>query len=358
MTSITDEDLNDSFDDDDEDEDEQRAKRKRNRYWIKANELVRIQHSTWLDVENGDRWALRRPIAQKICDLGNLYRKTTREQTIWLFGENVDTEERYFHFMKYKTRFSKEYIRDQIRKLNHAFKELEMKGSMIFVTLTIDSSKFLSIWEGYKASQKKVNILLTYLRKSWGVLFRYVKIAEIQEKNTYNIHYHIAISVKGTVYDYNQIEFDKIKDQITTVWNRQRIGFSKVQLVKETKKNGLRNYMLKYMLKSLKSDSENEISLNSAILWALNSRVFSFSNIQKWRERMDLITAERGKNNSNWALDRDPETENIVWEYGGVVYSDQIGYLEGLYAEKDIDPSILELIYKMFFGRRYKKDGG
>jgi len=356
MTSITDEDLNDSFDD--EDDDEQQIKRKRNRYWVKANEFTKIEHSTWLDVENGDRWAFRRPIAQKICDLGNLYRKTTREQTIWLWGENIDTGERYFHFMKYKTRFSKEYIRDQIRKLNHAFKELEIKGSMIFITLTIDSSKFRSIWQGYKVSQKKVNILLTYLRKTWGVLFRYVKISEIQEKNTYNIHYHIAMSVKGTGYDYNQIEFDKISDQIKSVWNRQKIGFSDVKLVKETKKNGLRNYMLKYMLKSLKSDSENEISLNSAILWALNSRIFSFSNIQRWRERMDLITAEGDKNNSNWALDLDPEAEKIIWEYGGVVYSDQIGNLDGLYAEKDIDPSILELLYKMFFGREYKKDGG
>ena len=73
---------------------------------------------------------------------------------------------------------------------------------------------------------------------------------------------------------------------------------------------------------------------------------------------MDLITAFGGKNNSNSALDFDSEAEKIIWEYGGVMYSDQIGYLQGLYAEKDIDPSILELLYKMFFGREYKKDGG
>lgn len=355
MTSIIDENINDSIDI--ENEDGQR-KRKRSYYWLKANELTKIEHSTWLDVENGDRWEFRRPIAQKITDLGNVYRKTTREQSIWLFGENIDTGARYFHVMKYKTRFSKEYVRDQIRKLNHAFKELEIKGSMIFITLTIDSSKFNSIYQGYKASQKKVNILLTYLRKTWGVLFRYVKVSEIQEENTFNIHYHIAMSVKGTGYDYNRIEYKKIKKQIKAVWNRQKIGFSKVKLVKESKKNGLRNYMLKYMLKSLKTDTGNEITLNSAILWALNSRIFSFSNIQKWRKNMDLITAESGKNNSNSALDPDPQTENIVWEYGGVLYSDQIGYLEGLYSEKDIEPSILELLYRMIFGRKYKKDNG
>jgi len=337
--------------------------RQRNRHFIEAHELTKVWHSLreWqIDLfGQGDRFFPRRVISDSIVGHARSYKIETKDSTIWLWGESV--KGRFFYFIPYYHRFRKEYVREQIIKLNHAFRELRISGSMIFITLTIDPSLFYSIWEGYKESQRYANRLLTYLRKNLnlflngirnkkGSLFRYVRVAEIQERNTKNIHFHIAMSIRDINEDWedwNERYFNKIRDIVKSEW---KIGFSDIKLVRENKKHGLRNYMLKYLEKSLRMDED--INENNAILWALNARIFSFSNIEKWKKENDLITAESGKNNSNWAMEADNE---IIWEYAGVLKSIDIGHREGLYHESELTIEILEILYKIRFAKPAKK---
>jgi len=336
--TITIEDINDSFSTENE------PKRLRNQHFVNANALAKQYHSLIYE-GNFDRFTVRRDISKEIVDQAKDYAISTKESVIWLYGQ--DGKNRFHYFIPYFHRFRKEYIKRQIIKLNYAFRDLEIKHTMIFVTLTIDPSLFYSIYQGYVITQREVNKLLTYLRKKYSHLFRYVKVSEIQEKNTKNIHYHIAMSVRGGI-DWNIKDFDKIESIIKTQW---KIGFSDVKLVTESKKNGLKHYMLKYLEKSLQLE-DNEINENNAILWALNSRIFSFSNIKKWREANDLMYAEGVKNNSTERIMADSE---IVWEYEGTFQSIDIGYLRGLYSESQLSEGILEILYRRRFSLKTTK---
>lgn len=322
-------------------------KRKRNHWYVKSHELTKQYHPLIFDAINNnfDRFFIRRQISQEIVWNAFNYHQSAKDKIIWLSG--IDQKgEKYHFFIPYSERFQREYIQQQIKKLNKAWKDLDMdRGkSIIFCTLTIDPSRYFSIYESFKKSQKNVNSLLTLIRKRFGHIFRYVKVCEIQEKNTKNIHYHLAMNFNTDVYLHNEVIFNDVVNLIKNYW---KIGFSDIKLVRESKKNGLKHYMLKYLLKSLSSNGE--ISENNAILWALNSRVFSFSNIRKWRYENDLITVEDGKNNSNGF--EDPEN-SIIWQYEGLIDHERIGISLGLFLEKELQPDVLEILYRI----RYKNN--
>ncbi|MEM3265549.1 MAG: hypothetical protein QXH07_06300 [Thermoplasmata archaeon] len=324
-------------------EDNKTFGRKRNRWFREANELTRVYHTLIYQAEGSlyDRFFKRREISQDIVFCARNYHEAVQNRYIWLKGEK-DNGERYHYFIEYTERFQKKYIKQQIIKLNRAFKGLEIKKNMFFVTLTIDPSLFYSIYDSYKESQKNVNSLLTLLRKRYGSTFRYIKVAEIQEENTKNIHYHLVISLRSDVMEWNIVSEKEFREIIKKYW---KIGFSDIQLVKETKKNGLKHYVMKYLFKSMLSKT-NSISENHAILWALNARIFSFTNIKRWREQNDLITAEGGKNNSNEELDPD---DNIIWEYMGLVDHQNLGIMPGLYAEKNLSAEVLTFLYNSMY---------
>jgi len=352
-------------------------KRKRNRYWIQANSITK--ETFWPDYAYGDRYFYRRQGAKEIVELANIYHKTVKSKTIWLSGHGSQGG-RYHLLLPYTNRFDVEYMKEQVIKIRKAFKGLELHGSILFLTLTIDPKRYPSLYEGHKDIQKKVNHLLTVLRKKFPVVFRYVKISEDQTKNTFNVHYHIAMSIRSLI-DYNVMHFDENDDIyhfVKNFWDYERgkyhMGTAETELVEEIhdglsnylrvtgyetvnhhtekfvrKYNGtIQGYMLKYLYKAINPKDDNElIGTNNAILWALNSRIFSHSNIEKWREDNDLIMAD--KNNSKLVRDEFLNAETITWEYRGLLFSDEIGYLSGIYKEKELAPSILELLYRKYF---------
>jgi len=370
-----------------------RGKRKRNHYWIEANSITK--EVFWVDNEGEDRYFYRRQGVKKIPELANLYRETVKNQTIWLTGQGSQGG-RYHLLLPYTNRFDVEYMKKQVIKLRKAFRDLELHDSILFLTLTIDPKHYLTLYEGHKDIQRKVNHLLTVLRKKYPRIFRYVKVAEIQTKNTFNVHYHIAMSVRSnTGIDWNKRDFDgsynendNLRKFVKDLWDYDRgqwhMGTAEMELVEEihdglsvkvrvtgyetvdhrTQKfvneyNGsIQVYMLKYLRKAINpKDEDTLIGTNNAVLWALNSRVFSYTNIEKWRkdnELPDLIKAD--KNNSNPELSDFADIEDITWEYQGLLSSDQIGYLSGIYEEKELEPSILELLYRLYYRDEIKKN--
>jgi len=373
-------------------DDLKKRKRKRNDYWIEANSITKGKF--WPDNECEDRYFYRRQGIKDIIDLANIYHKTVKDETIWLRGLGSQGG-RYNMFLPYSNRFDIEYMKNQVIKIRKAFKGLELHDSILFLTLTIDPKRYPSLYDGHKDIQRYVNHLLTVLRKKYPHTFRYVKVAEIQTKNTFNVHYHIAMSVRSTAgMDWNIMYFDgsydkneNIRSFVKGLWDYDKgqwhMGTAEMELVEEihdglsnyvrvtgyeTKdhhtqkfirkyKGTIQGYMLKYLYKAISPKDEDEIiGTNNAVLWALNSRIFSHTNIEKWRkdnELHDLIRAD--KNNSNADPDESLNAETITWEYKGLLFSDQIGYLEGIYEEKELEPSILELLYHRCFEEKHKR---
>jgi len=370
-----------------------KGKRKRNHYWTEANSITR--EVFWVDNEGEDRYFYRRQGVKQIPELANLYHKTVKAKTIWLRG--LDSQgKRYHMFLPYRNRFDIEYMKDLVIKIRKAFKGLELRNSILFLTLTIDPKRYPSLYDGHKDIQRKVNHLLTVLRKKYPHVFRYVKVAEIQTKNTFNVHYHIAMSVRSTAgMDWNVRDFDgsydkndNLREFVKELWDYEKgkwhIGTAEMELVEEIHdglsnyvrvtfyatvnhrtqkfvkeyKGTIQGYMLKYLYKAINPKDEDEIiGTNNAVLWALNSRIFSHTNIEKWRkdnELHDLIKAD--KNNSNPELSESADIEDITWEYQGLLFSDEIGFLEGIYEEKELEPSILELLYRLYYREEIKKN--
>jgi len=375
------------------DPNDRKGKRKRNDYWIEANSITR--EVFWPDCAYGDRYFYRRQGAKEIVELANIYHKTVKSKTIWLRGSGSQGE-RYHMFLPYRNRFDIEYMKDQVIKIRKAFKGLELKNSILFLTLTVDPKHYPSLYDGHKDIQKKVNHLLTILRKKYPHLFRYVKVAEIQTANTFNVHYHIAMSVRSIAgIDWNVRDFDGSYDKndnlrqfVLDLWDYEKgkwhIGTADMRLIEEIHdglsnyvrvtfyetvnhhtqksvkkyKGTIQGYMLKYLYKAINPKDEDElIGTNNSVLWALNSRIFSHTNIEKWRkdnELHDLISAV--KNNSNAELSESADIEDITWEYQGLLFSDEIGYLSGIYEEKELEPSILELLYRLYYREEIKKN--
>lgn len=194
----------------------------------------------------------------------------------------------------YYTRFDKGYISKQLLKLKTYFKQPAVRDSKfgIFLTLTLDPSLFGSVDQGYKEGQKRLNKILTMLRRDNPNL-SYVAIKEVQELNTHNIHWHgMLTGLDGSWLKYEH-KIDKkfkktgkyskkspiamFRDRIAAYWN---IGFIKVEKVVNRDKTGLYRYMAKYLQKTLEQ-GEGETTI---ILWALRIRAFSGT-------RVNLITS-------------------------------------------------------------------
>jgi len=373
-------------------DDKIRAKRRRNEYWIQANSITK--GTFWPDNEYEDRYFYRRQGVKEIIDLANVYRRTVKAKTIWLSGHGSQGG-RYHMFLPYTNRFDVEYMKNQVIKIRKAFKGLELHDSILFLTLTIDPKRYPSLYDGHKDIQRHVNHLLTVLRKKYPHTFRYVKVAEIQTANTFNVHYHIAMSIRSTAgMDWNVMYFDgsydrkeNIRSFVKGLWDYDKglwhIGTAEMELVEEihdglssyvrvtgyeTKdhhtqkfvrkyKGTIQGYMLKYLYKAISPKDEDElIGTNNSVLWALNSRIFSHTNIEKWRkdnELHDLIRAD--KNNSNIDPDESLNVESITWEYRGLLFNDQIDNLSGIYEEKELEPSILELLYRLYYREEIKE---
>lgn len=208
--------------------------------------------------------------------------------------------------MKYVTRFDKNYIIDQLIKMRKWFtyqvRDLHRNHGK-FLTLTLKPDEFRSVRDGYKQGQKKLNIFLTRLRKLYPRM-GYIMVKEIQELNTKNVHWHVLLV--GIP--------DLSKEMLDDYWG---LGFWKIEDVDNNykgTKNGLMNYMKKYLEKSLKQSEMGKVSDTLLWIWAMMIRSFSFSRIPKSVKLDPARELDQSMNNSN---DLDSE-----WEYVGTFPAD------------------------------------
>ena len=253
--------------------------KQRNKYLLAANKLSRKQHFFSPDI--------RQKLSDDVRKLSFSYRLQVQSKIIVL--ENV--YDGSLLKIPYTTRFDSHYLRKQLSKMRDWFNyqiDVLKRNHGKFLTLTLDPKDFLSVRDGYKQGQKKINSFLTRLRTMFPDL-GYIMVKEIQEKTTKNVHWHLML-----------VGVDDIKSKfLDSYWG---LGFWKIEDVdnnyKKTKR-GLFNYLKKYLEKSL---DENPVKPNETLywLWAMMIRSFSFSRIPKnYRPDEENQKLDQRMNNSN-----------------------------------------------------------
>ena len=170
-------------------------------------------------------------------------------------------------------RFNAEYLEIQRHKL---YRVKWKHAPRYFLTITIDYSEYPSIFEGYKQLGQEWNRLLSRLKKH-DKYIQFLKIYEIQEKHTKNVHIHALLQSKLSFKEiYHSLTLLKVckiydlKDLKEYYYEKNHTYPSNHELYYMSQK-----YILKYISKGI-YDIDN-ITENNAILWALGARVFSVS---------------------------------------------------------------------------------
>ena len=276
--------------------------KQRNKYLLEANILSRTQHFFGVSI--------RQDLSDRVRKLSFSYRLQVQSKVIVL----QNTLDGHLLKIPYSTRFDIQYIKKQLSRMRDWFNyqtDVLKRNHGKFLTLTLDPKDFLSVRDGYKQGQKKINSFLTRLRTLYPGL-AYIMVKEIQEKNTKNVHWHLMLlGINDSLTD----------DFLNTYWG---LGFWKIENVDNNYKNtkrGLFRYLKKYLEKSL---DENPTKPNETLywLWAMMIRSFSFSRIPKsYRSNPDDPELDKSMNNSNDFLamvsDFFPE-----WIYLGTFRSD------------------------------------
>ena len=184
----------------------------------------------------------------------------------------------YSYFQPYKFRGSKGYQKRVLWRLNH----LGFNNSLnpYFLTLTVDFKRFDNIKSGSKQMSKSFNSLMTRLRKIDNTI-QYLRVSEIQLKNTINIHFHILL--------YSSLSYDKI-NELLNKYNLAgyendlkdlKLEYEKRNNTSCSNPNILSKYVKSYILKYIKKGISTDDPLNNdnlIVLMALNSRSFSVSH--------------------------------------------------------------------------------
>ena len=187
--------------------------------------------------------------------------------------ENTD----YSYFQPYKFRGSKSYQKHVLWRLNH----LSFNNTLnpYFMTLTVDFKRFNNIKSGSQSMSKSWNKLMTRIRQLDKDV-QFLRVSEIQLKNTINVHFHILLysslsydtlnnlllkyNLSGYQNDLKDLKFEYEKRNNTECLNPDVL----TQYVK--------SYILKYIKKGISTDDPLN-NLNLIVLMALNSRSFSVS---------------------------------------------------------------------------------
>ena len=183
----------------------------------------------------------------------------------------------YSFFIPYKFRGSKPYQKRVLWRLNHLGFNTDLKP--YFLTLTVDFKRFDNIKSGSKQMSKSWNSLMTKLR-FLDKDIQYLRVSEIQLKNTINIHFHILLysalsyeQINGLLHKYNLPGYQNdLKDLRNEYIKRNNAEpYDNIALSKYVK-----SYILKYIKKGISSDDPLNND-NLIVLMALNSRSFSVS---------------------------------------------------------------------------------
>lgn len=172
-------------------------------------------------------------------------------------------------------RFNTEYLERQKDKL---YSLHWRHPPRFFVTITIDYSQYNSIYAGYKEMGKEWNRLLSRLKKK-DANIQFLKIYEIQEKNTKNVHIHALLQSN---LSFNKIAHGLSLLKICQVWDISDLAGYFYQKNNRLPSNHelyymSQKYILKYISKGIKDFDIDNIPENNSILWSLGARTFSFS---------------------------------------------------------------------------------
>ena len=216
-------------------------------------------------------YSLRRDISHGINKFANLYSGMTRGYSILLRPKELNKPDIEIPIYN---RFSPEYQEKQISKINRLHWK---RPPQFFITLTVDFHKYASIYEGYKEMSKEWNRLISHIKK-YDKHPEFLKIFEIQEKNTKNIHIHallqstISLERLQEIVSYLHIGTQEDVRDLSKYYEMKN---GKLPSNHELYYMGIK-YILKYIKKGIYSDIET-VNETRNILWALGARTFSFS---------------------------------------------------------------------------------
>ena len=235
--------------------------RKRNAHFLSAKEYASVP-----GLDYREAWGS----LGSVVSCAKSYRKEVKNKKIVL----RDTETDELVFLDYYTRFSDEYYFDVCDKLN----EIVAKDA-VFLTLTINPRRFVSLKHAYAELQKSWSKLLDMLQGRWDHKLKFVKIVEFQKNGS--PHLHVLFFGITRLIDANELRvfWDKIYGEGT---------FVKLEHIKNDYAKVI-SYIQKYLIKRLEDSGEyddlQELE-HLGLSWALNLRAFSssrgiFNNVLK-----------------------------------------------------------------------------
>ena len=253
-----------------------------------------------LTMQPAAEYTLRQKIANGINSLAAEYKYRTQGYILSLWdkknNENIE--------IPLYNRFSAQYQEIQINKINRLHWS---NPPNFFITLTIDFHAYPDIYSGYREMGKEWNRLLSHIKKTDKEV-EFLKIYEIQEKHTKNIHIHALMNTKlnrGQIL--HLIDFLKIGSQMDV---KDLTDYYKEKNGCRPTKHDLYYMAVKYILKYLKKDilgNPENINETKNILWALRARSYSFSKKLLQRKRPPSLWLDLAfENNSNQTPELSP----------------------------------------------------
>jgi hypothetical protein len=211
----------------------------------------------------------------------------------------------------YKHRFRKERLRE-IKKLYEELWDKLSEGCThgVFLTCTIDPSKYHSLYEIVEAVAKAFNRLMSWIKKKCGFRPHYIAVNEFQDSG--RLHIHIILFGISRLAD----KFSELTPEL------ERVGFGKISYIYQIKRSSRgkwvwsqdkpkesrlnpRDYLMKYLSKAIYLPQEVEkLPLECkkigagklpleyqkvAMYWATNKRFFSHSRLPKEGERLLIV---------------------------------------------------------------------
>jgi hypothetical protein len=211
---------------------------------------------------------------EKIKHQAELYYTHTNDKVLYFACEAHE------HIMKvfYTTRFSVRYAIRVYKKLNEIKNMLDHIDSALFLTLTVDPTKFTNYKQMNRYLSQAFNKLMTNLRKKYKDI-AYIKTKEYTKNHI--PHLHILI------FNVDEVDINYIR----RLWHG-RYGLGQIMRIEKVRniytvtkdtvvKKGVFDYIIKYVSKHLskrKDQFQDIIDNDNLILnWATLSRAFSVS---------------------------------------------------------------------------------
>lgn len=216
--------------------------------------------------QNSVVWEEAYGFGQEIVELAKRYVLATRDRRILM----VNWSEGRALVLPYNSRFSDGYRKRKVGKLR-ALDKFAGRGG-VFLTLTVDPTRFNSLKAAYSGLMDGFNRLVSYFRRRHGRL-DYARVLEFTKEGVPHLH----VLFLG-------LSFLERQEKISELWEKYGVG-RVVYVTRVWNRVSLRRYMLKYLTKSLSSE-EGFRSL--ALSWALNARLFAITVDMDSKRKGDL----------------------------------------------------------------------